>query len=63
KYGRNANFFDMVGQLTVDYRCAKTVQIKTTGNDKNQFTCVLAVLANSIKLLSMVIFKEKRLPK
>ncbi|CAG8791929.1 7518_t:CDS:2, partial [Dentiscutata erythropus] len=56
-------FFDMVGQLTVNYRCAKTVQIKTTGNDKNRFTCVFSVLANGMKLLSMVILKVKRLPR
>jgi len=56
-------FFDMVGTMTVDYRGAKTVHMRTTGNDKNRFTCVLAILADGTKLPPMVIFKGKRLPK
>jgi len=56
-------FFDMVGAMTVDYRGAKTVHIRTTGNDKNRFTCVLAVLGDGTKLPPMVIFKGKRLQK
>jgi hypothetical protein len=56
-------YFDMTTNLTVNQKGAKTVQIKTTGNEKNRFTCVLSVLANGEKLLPMVIFKGKRLPK
>src|SRR5438128_2291609 len=53
----------MVGAMTVDYREAKTVHIRTTGNDKNIFTCVLAVLGDGTKLPPTVIFKGKRLQK
>jgi hypothetical protein len=49
--------------MTVDYKGAKTVHIRTTGNDKNRFTCVLAVLGDGTKLPPMVIFKGKRLQK
>jgi len=56
-------FFDMAGAMTIDYRGAKTVHIRTTGNDKNRFTCVLAVLADGTKLPPMIIFKGKRLQK
>ncbi|CAG8644538.1 10171_t:CDS:2 [Paraglomus occultum] len=56
-------FFDMVGALTIDYKGVKTVHIRTTGNDKNRFTCVLAVLGDGTKLPPMVIFKGKRLQK
>jgi hypothetical protein len=56
-------FFDMVGNLTIEERDAKTVQIQTTGNEKNHFTCVLTVLADGIKLPSIVIFKGKKIPK
>ena len=55
-------FFDMVGNVTVEAKGNKTVHIRTTGNEKNQFTCILSVLANGTKLPPMVIFKGKRLP-
>ena len=50
-------YFDMVGNLTIDKRGAKTVQVRTTGNDKNRFTCVLTILADGTKLPPIVIFK------
>jgi len=56
-------YFDMVGNLTIEERNAKTVQIRTTGNEKNRFTCVLTVLANGTKLPPIVIFKGKQMPK
>jgi hypothetical protein len=56
-------YFDMVGNLTIDKLGAKTVQIRTTGNENNRFTCVLTVLADGTKLLPMVIFKGKLMPK
>ncbi|CAG8460593.1 26844_t:CDS:2 [Dentiscutata erythropus] len=56
-------FFDMVGALTLDLRGAYLVNLRTTANDKNHFTCVLGVLANSTKLPPMVIFKGKRKPR
>jgi len=55
-------FFDMIGNLTIEERGAKTVQIRTTGNEKNRFTCVLTVLADGTKLPPIVIFKGKRVP-
>ncbi|CAH1763281.1 6869_t:CDS:2, partial [Entrophospora sp. SA101] len=36
---------------------AKTVQVQTTGNDKNHFTCALTILADDTKLPPIVIFK------
>jgi len=56
-------FFDMVGNTTIDIRGTNTVHLRTTGNEKNHFTCVLTVLADGTKLKPMVIFKGKRLPK
>ena len=55
-------YFDMVGSTTINEKEAKTVQIRTTGNDKNWFTCVLAIMADGGKLLPMVIFKGVRVP-
>jgi len=56
-------FFDMVGSLTIEKRGAKTVQVRTTGNENNRFTCVLTVLADGTKLSPIVIFKGKKIPK
>ncbi|CAJ0898964.1 15900_t:CDS:2 [Entrophospora sp. SA101] len=56
-------YFDMVGNLTIDKHGAKTVQVRTTGNDKNRFICVLIILADGTKLPPIVIFKGKRMPK
>ncbi|CAJ0868728.1 11424_t:CDS:2 [Entrophospora sp. SA101] len=56
-------YFDMVGNLTIDKHGAKTVQVQTTGNDKNRFTCVLTILADGTKLPPIVIFKGKQMPK
>src|SRR6266498_1986850 len=52
-------FFDMVRNLTIEERGAKTVQIRTTGNEKNRFTCVLTVLADGTKLPPIVICLNK----
>jgi hypothetical protein len=56
-------FFDMVGNMTVDLKASKTVHVRTTGNEKNRFTCVLGILSNGVKLPPFVVFKGKRLPK
>ncbi|CAG8447175.1 10756_t:CDS:2 [Funneliformis caledonium] len=37
-------YFDIVGNLIIENCGAKTVQIQTTGNEKNWFTYVLTVL-------------------
>ena len=47
--------FDMPATHTVHPRGEKTVLIKTTGNEKNHFTVVLACLANGSKLNPMAI--------
>jgi hypothetical protein len=51
---------------TIDTKGTKTVNIKTTGNDKNRFKVMLAVHALVLltgKLPPYVIFKRKTLPK
>ncbi|CAG8447994.1 9949_t:CDS:2 [Diversispora eburnea] len=55
-------FFDMVGNTTIEVKGSKTVEIRSTENNKNRFTCVLTVLADGTKLPPMVIFKGKCLP-
>lgn len=55
--------FDMLGNTTVHVKGAKTITVKSTGNEKNRLTVVLACLANGVKLKPMVIFKRKLLPK
>jgi len=55
-------YFNMAGSTTINVKGAKTVQIQTTGNDKNQFICVLAITADGNKLPPMIIFKCVRSP-
>ena len=56
-------YFDMVGNLTLEECGAKTVQVRTTGNEKNRFTCVLTILADGIKLPLIVIFEGLKMPR
>ncbi|GES90224.1 pogo transposable element with KRAB domain [Rhizophagus clarus] len=57
-------WFDMAGNFTIDQKGEKTVQIRSTGNDKNRFTVVLTCAAgNGTKLPPICIFKGKRLSK
>ena len=55
--------FDMPYNTTVDTKGAKSVQLNTTGNEKNRFTVMLACTADGGKLPPYVIFKRKTLPK
>ena len=51
--------FDMLMSHTVDTVEQKTINIRTTGHEKVNFTCVLAVTAEGYKLPPMLIFKMK----
>ena len=48
---------------TVDVKGAKTIMIKTSGNEKTRYTVVLACCADGTKLPPSLIFKRKTLPK
>ena len=56
-------FFDMVGSKTVNQAGEKSIWVKTTGHEKQQFTVVLACLADGTKLPPMEIFKRRTFPK
>ena len=55
--------FDMPPSRTVNPIGEKSILIKTTGNEKNHFTVVLACLVDCTKLKPMIIFKRKTMPK
>lgn len=55
--------FDVPSNRTVDVKGAKTVTIKTSGNEKTRYTVVLACCADGSKLPPLLIFKRKTLPK
>ena len=55
--------FDMPSNQTVNAVGDKTVKIRTTGNEKNRLTAVLASTGYGSKLKSLVIFKRKTMPK
>lgn len=55
--------FDMPSNRTVSTISEKTVKIRTTGNEKNRLTVVLACTGDGSKLKPLVIFKRKTMPK
>lgn len=55
--------FDLPSNRTVASFGAKTIFLRTTGNEKKHFTIVLSCLANGTKLRLINIFKRKALPK
>ena len=55
--------FDVPSNKTVDVKGAKTITIKTSGNEKTRYTVVLARCADGTKLPPLSIFKRKTLPK
>jgi len=55
--------FHRIKQKTVDVKGAKTIMIKTSGNEKTRYTVVLACCTDGTKLPPLLIFKRKTLPK
>ena len=55
--------FDMPPNRTVNNTGEKTIKIRTTGNEKNRVTVVLACCGDGTKLKLMIIFKRKTIPK
>ena len=55
--------FDMPPNRTVNNTGEKTIKIRTTGNEKNRVTVVLACCGDGSKLKPMLIFKRKTIPK
>ena len=55
--------FDMPPNRTINSTGEKTVKIRTTGNEKNLVTVVLACCGDGSKLKPMVMFKRKTVPK
>jgi len=54
--------FDMPPNRTVNNMGEKTIKIRTTGNEKNRVTVVLACCGDGSKIKPMVIFKRKTVP-
>ena len=48
-------YFDMPTSTTMDVKGSKTITIKTAGNEKNRFTCMLPCMADGTKLSPYVI--------
>ena len=55
--------FDLPSDTTIAPKGSSTVTIKTTGNEKNRFTVMLACTADGGKLPPYVVFKRKTMPK
>jgi len=54
--------FDVLSNKTVDVKGAKTIMIKTSGNEKMYYTVVLACCTDGTKLPPLLIFKRKTPP-
>ena len=52
--------FDVPSNKTVDVKGAKTIMMKTFGNEKTWYTVVLACCADGIKLPPLLIIKRER---
>ncbi len=52
--------FDLLGNITIDETGTWSVSIRIIGHEKTNFTVVLTCMANGIKLLSLIIFKLKK---
>jgi len=55
--------FDVPLNKTVDVKGAKTITIKTSGDEKTRYTVVLVCCVDGTKLPPLLIFKRKMLPK
>ena len=55
--------FNLPASRTINLKDAKVISIRITGNEKNNFTVVLAVIKDGLKLPPAVIFKRKTVPK
>src|SRR6266542_2958576 len=55
--------FDLPYSTTLDHRDTSTVSIRTTGNEKKNFTVILACMADGTKLPAVCIFKLKNIPR
>lgn len=55
--------FDLPYSTTLDHRGTSTVNIRTTGHEKTNFTVILACMADGTKLPPVCIFKLKKMPR
>jgi hypothetical protein len=55
--------FVMPSSRTVNLKGAKEISVATKGHERSNFTVVLCITADGSKLLQMVIFKRKTVPK
>ena len=55
--------FNLPSNTTIEQSGTKTISILTTGHERSNFTVVLACMADGTKLLPVIIFKLKRVPR
>ena len=55
--------FDLPSENTVNIKGARSVTMRSTGNEKNRFTVMLGCMADGTKLPPYVVFKRKTMPK
>ena len=60
---QNPLTFDLPSEKTVTIKGAKSVIMRSTGNEKNRLTVMLGCIADGTKLPPYVVFKRKTMPK
>uniref|UniRef100_A0A8C4SNJ3 HTH CENPB-type domain-containing protein n=1 Tax=Erpetoichthys calabaricus TaxID=27687 RepID=A0A8C4SNJ3_ERPCA len=55
--------FDLPSENTVNIKGARTITMRSTGNEKKRFTVMLGCMADGAKLPPYVVFKRKTMPK
>jgi len=55
--------FNLLSNITIDELRTRTVSICTTGHKRTNFIVVLTCMADGTKLLLLIIFKLKKIPK
>jgi hypothetical protein len=56
-------WFDMVGDTTIDFTGARTVELIGTGHEKTRFTVLLTIAAHGYCLNAYVVFRGlKKVP-
>src|SRR5436190_20706086 len=55
--------FNLPSNTTIEQSGTKTISILTTGHERSNFTVILTCMADRTKLLPVIIFKLKNVPK
>lgn len=59
---KNLLYIELPVNRTVEFKCVKTIFVRTTGHEKMRFTVVLSYIVHRKCLSLVIMFKQKTLP-